>query len=321
MSPEFQLLPTQASTFAFEVDALYFFLIGISVVFAGAIFLALFYFAVRYRRRSDDEAPEQIEGSLKLELTWTIVPLLICMVIFAWGTKVFFDASKPPVTEDTIEVLVTGKQWMWKLQHPDGTREINELHVPLGRPVRLTMTSEDVIHNFFIPAFRTKMDVVPGRYTSIWFEAIKEGKYHLFCAEYCGTKHSEMIGHVYVMQPHAYEDWLSGGVEGESPVDAGRRLFADLGCNSCHKEGPNARGPSLNGLFGKEQALESGGTALVNEDYIRESILKPMAKVSKGYNPVMPTYQGLVDQMGILRLVAYIKSLEQLKPSEATNER
>ncbi len=198
MNTLFQFLPPQASTISGEVDALYFFLIGISLVFAGLIFLAVVFFAIRYRRRSDDEAPEEIEGSLLLELTWTIIPLLICGVIFAWGTKVFFDASRPPATEDSIEILVTGKQWMWKLQHPDGTREINELHVPIGRPIKLTMTSEDVIHSFYIPAFRTKMDVVPGVFTSLWFEATKKGKYHLFCAEYCGTKHSEKIGWVNV---------------------------------------------------------------------------------------------------------------------------
>ncbi len=320
MSPEFQLLPTQASTIASEVDALYFFLIGIAIVFGGLIFLAMFYFAIRYRRRDDSEVPEQIDGSLKLELAWTIIPLIICLVIFGWGVKVFFEASRPPVAEDTLEILVTGKQWMWKVQHPDGTREINELHIPLGRPVKLTMTSEDVIHNFFIPAFRTKKDVVPGRYTSLWFEATKEGKYHLFCAEYCGTKHSEMIGYVYVMKPHEYEAWLSGGVAGESVAQAGKRLFTDMGCESCHQQSTNARGPSLNGVYGKERSLEGGRTVIADNDYIRESLLKPMNKIVNGYDPVMPTYEGLLDETGILKLVAYIKSLENLEHVEQTNE-
>ena len=317
MTPLFQFLPPQASTISGEVDALYFFLIGISLVFAGLICLAVVFCAIRYRRRSDDDAPEEIEGSLLLELTWTIIPLLICGVIFAWGTKVFFDSVRPPETEDSIEILVTGKQWMWKLQHPDGTREINELHVPIGRPVKLTMTSEDVIHSFYIPAFRTKMDVVPGVFTSLWFEATKKGTYHLFCAEYCGTKHSEMIGWVHVMDAHEYETWLSGGVDGESAVDGGKRLFSELGCKSCHSGDSGARGPNLEGLYGTEHALESGGNVTVDAKYVRESILSPLAKVSKGYNPVMPTYQGLVDEMGIMRLIAYIQSLESQEGAEA----
>jgi cytochrome c oxidase subunit 2 len=316
MTPEFQFLPPQASTIASEVDALFFFLIGIALVFAGLICLAVIYFAVRYRRRSDDDAPEEIEGSLMLELTWTIIPLLICMVIFFWGTKIYFDAARPPATEDSIEILVTGKQWMWKLQHPDGTREINELHVPIGRPVTLTMTSEDVIHSFYIPAFRTKMDVVPGVFTSLWFEATQKGKFHLFCAEYCGTKHSEMIGSVHVMDPHEYANWLSGGVDGGSAVDEGKRLFSELGCKSCHSGDSGARGPNLEGLYGTEHGLESGGNVTVDAKYVRESILNPLARVYKGYNPVMPTYEGLVDEMGIMKLIAYIKSLESQEGAE-----
>ena len=316
MTPEFQFLPPQASTVSSEVDALYLFLVGISVVFGGLIFLAVVYLSIRYRRRSESEVPEQIEGSLLLELTWSIIPLLICLVIFAWGAKVFFHNSRAPVNEETIEILVTGKQWMWKVQHPDGTREINELHIPVGRPVTLTMTSEDVIHNFFIPAFRTKADVLPGRYTSLWFEATELGKYHLFCAEYCGTKHSEMIGWVHVLEPHEYESWLSGGAGGESAVEAGERLFSDLGCQSCHSGESGSRGPDLAGLYGSTEALASGGSVQVDDAYLRESILSPLSKVASGFEPIMPTYQGLVDEMGIMRLIAYVKSLSDLEGSE-----
>ena len=316
MTPEFQFLPPQASTLSSEVDALFFFVLGISIVFSGLIFLAVVFFSIRYRRKSDSDAPEQIDGSLLLELTWTIVPFLICLVMFAWGAKIFFENSRPPVAAEGIDILVTGKQWMLKVQHPDGTREINELHIPIGRPITLTMTSEDVIHNFFIPAFRTKMDVLPGRYTSLWFEATEEGKFHLFCAEYCGTKHSEMIGWVHVMQPHDYESWLGGGSGGESAVAAGERLFSELGCVSCHSGESGSRGPDLKGLYGKTEELASGGSVKVDDTYLRESILSPLSKVTEGFEPIMPTYQGLVDEMGIMRLIAYVKSLGDLEGAE-----
>jgi cytochrome c oxidase subunit 2 len=203
-----------------------------------------------------------------------------------------------------------GKQWMWKAQHPLGKSEINMLHVPVNQPVKLIMTSQDVIHSFYIPAFRVKKDVLPGRYTELWFEATKTGEYHLFCAEYCGTEHSQMIGSVVVMEQLEYERWLSGNVAGESMAAAGQRLFEQRGCASCHAGTSDARGPALAGLFGKEVQLEDGRTVTADESYLRESILNPQAKVVAGYSPVMPTFEGQISEEGLLQLVAYIKSLE-----------
>jgi cytochrome c oxidase subunit 2 len=229
------------------------------------------------------------------------------MVMFTWGTSIFFKESRPP--DNALPIYVVGKQWMWKLQHMEGQREINELHVPMGRPVRLTMTSEDVIHSFFIPAFRVKQDVVPGRYSTLWFEPTKPGTYHLFCAEYCGTKHSGMIGWIHVMEPQDYEAWLSGGAMG-SLAENGQRLFQSLACGNCHKlDGTQGRCPNLVGLFGSTVQLTGGGTVKADEAYIRESILRPAAQVVAGFQPIMPTFQGLVTEEEVLQLVEYIKSL------------
>src|SRR5688572_30607759 len=260
MKQTFPLFPDQASTVAPQVDALYFYLIAVSVFFSLLIAGAILYFAIKYRRRSESELPHGVLGSLKLEIAWSVIPLLISMTFFFWGASVFFAINRPP--NDAIEVSVVGKQWMWKFQHADGQREINTLHVPLGRPVRLTMASEDVIHSLFVPAFRVKMDVLPGRLSVMWFEATKLGRYHLFCAEYCGTKHSEMVGWVEVVTEQEYERWLSGTPTGETTAERGERLFSELGCASCHKEGPTARGPALGELFGKRVHLEGGGSAV-----------------------------------------------------------
>jgi cytochrome c oxidase subunit 2 len=205
---------------------------------------------------------------------------------------------------------------MWKIQHSDGQREINELHVPVGRPVRLTMTSEDVIHDFFVPAFRMKQDVLPGRYTNAWFQATRPGRYHLFCSQYCGTKHSAMIGWIDVMEPVAYQAWLSGGAGGESLAAAGAKLFVQHACNTCHRPDSLARGPNLEGLFGKTVRLAGGRTVVADESYIRESIVNPNAKMVAGFQPLMPTFQGLISEEGLLQLVAYIKSLS--RPNAAT---
>jgi cytochrome c oxidase subunit 2 len=242
-----------------------------------------------------------------LEITWTVVPLLITMVIFVWGASVFFAMSRPP--DETLNVYVVGKQWMWKFQHLDGQREIDELHVPVGRPVKIIATSEDVIHDFFVPAFRVKADVIPGRYVSVWFNPTKPGRYHLFCAEYCGTKHSGMIGEVIVMQPSDYEAWLSGGGPEGSLASAGGKLFADLACNTCHRADAQGRGPVLEGLFGKTVTLQDGGMITADEAYIRESILTPSAKIVAGFQPIMPTFQGLVTEEQLLELIEYVKSL------------
>jgi cytochrome c oxidase subunit 2 len=313
MSPSFPLLPERASAFAGEVDALFFFIVAVTIVFTVGISIALVFFAVKYRRRSDADRPPEIHGSLVLEITWTVIPLLIVVVMFVWGAKVFFHMNRPP--DDAMTVSVVGKRWMWKLQHPTGQREINELHVPKGRAVKLVITSEDAIHSFFVPAFRIKKDAVPGRYNVAWFRATKTGSFHLFCAEYCGTEHSKMIGKVVVMEPEDYQTWLAGGPPPESPVVAGEKLFTELNCITCHRPDSAGRGPVLDGIFGRPVRLASGDTVVADEAYVRESIVNPAARVVAGYQPVMPTYQGLVSEEQLIALVAYIESLQV--PSEA----
>lgn len=309
MSKDFQLHPDLASTFAWQVDLLYFLLIALSVVFAVGVVVVLVLFSVKYRRRSDDERPKPIHGSTPLELAWSIIPLFIAIGVFTLGAEVYFRMYKAP--ENAIEIFVVGKQWMWKIQHPEGMREINELHVPVNQAVKLTMTSEDVIHAFSIPAFRTKKDVVPGRYTTLWFEATKTGEFHLFCAEYCGTQHSTMIGKVIVMEPDAYQDWLGGGVSGESMVDAGARQFEQLGCATCHKAESVGRGPTLVGVFGEPVQLATGEIVTVDESYVRESILAPSTKLVNGYQAIMPTFQGQISEETLMQLLTYIKSLSE----------
>ena len=303
--------PEQASTFAPHVDALYIYLVTLTAFVTLGITAAIIFFAVKYRRRQEGELPRPVHGSMVLELTWTIIPLVISMTIFVWGASIFFKAYRAP--KQAMEVYVVGKQWMWKFQHQTGQREINELHVPVGARVKLTMTTEDVIHSFYVPAVRIKQDVVPGRYLQTWFEATKAGKYYLFCAEYCGTNHSGMGGHVYVMEPAAYQQWLSGGSGSESASAQGRKLFQERGCASCHQTEPGGqqgRGPTLYGLFGKQQEVAGGAKVTVDESYIRESILNPRAQVAAGFDDIMPTFQGQLNEEQILQLVAYIRSLQ-----------
>jgi cytochrome c oxidase subunit 2 len=304
----FPLFPEQASTTAGQVDALYFFLVALTAFFSLLIAALVFGFAIRYRRRSNDERPPAIYGSLALELTWTLIPLAIVAVIFFWSADLYVTLSRVP--KDAIEVNVVGKRWMWKAQHMTGQREINELHVPVGVPVKLSLTSEDVIHSFFVPAFRVKKDAVPGRYTTAWFQATKPGRYHLFCAEYCGTRHSNMIGTIVVLEPAAFQAWLAGGPSGGSLASAGEKLFQDLACVTCHKNDAGARGPNLAGVYGRPVALFDGSTVTADETYLRESIVAPSAKVVAGYQPIMPTYQGLVSEEQLLQLVAYVRSLK-----------
>ncbi len=303
------LFPERASTIGAEVDHLYFFLVAVTAVFAALIFASVFYLAIRYRRRPANVRAEQIPGSLTLELTWSLVPLGLMMVMFFWGADLYFRLARPP--DGAAEIYVVAKQWMWKLQHPEGPREVNELHVPIGRPIRLIMASEDVIHSFYVPAFRIKQDVVPGRYTSEWFQATKAGRYRLFCSQYCGANHAQMTGWVHVMQPADYENWLSGGAPGESMPAAGERLFQRLGCGSCHRPDGTGRGPSLEGVLGKPVLLQGGAKVLADEAYIRESVLHPDAKIVAGYQAVMPTFQGQITEEGLLQIIAYIKSLKR----------
>jgi cytochrome c oxidase subunit II len=301
------LRPPAASTIARGVDQLHFFLTGITLFFTAIIFAAIFYFVVKYRRRSEDERPAEIEGSLPLELLWTLVPTLLVAVVFVWASSLYFENSRPPTA--STEIFVIGKQWMWHTQHPEGPREINELHVPVGVPIKLTMTSEDVIHDFYIPAFRVKKDVLPGRYTSLWFQATQTGTYHLFCAQYCGTDHAEMIGWVFVMTPTDYAAWLSGGAKNESMAQTGERLFTQLGCVTCHVADGSGRGPSLVGVYGKPEKLRSGEMRVVDEALIRQAIVNPNSVLLPNYPPVMPTFQGQINEEQVLELIAYVKSL------------
>lgn len=301
------LFPERASTIANDVDALYFFLVGLSVVMSVLIATLVVTFAIKFRRRHVDEVGAQVHGGLLLELAWTVVPFLIAMVIFFWGAKVYFLMASPP--EETLNIYVVGKQWMWKVQHATGQREINQLHVPVGRAVKLIMTSEDVIHNFSIPAMRIKGDVIPGRFVQIWFEPTRPGTYQIFCAEYCGTQHSGMIGQVVVMEANAYQAWLSGGATEGSLASTGEKLFGDLACNTCHRPDSRGRGPVLRNVYAHPVQLQDGSVVTADENYLRESILTPAAKVTAGYQPVMPAFQGLVSEEQLLALIEYIKSL------------
>jgi cytochrome c oxidase subunit 2 len=301
-------VPPSASSIAGKVDALYFYLSGVTIFFSLLISGIIIFFVIKYRRRSPFEIPRPVAGSHKLETMWSVIPFVIAMSMFAWGAQVYFQMYRPP--KNAVEVYVVGKQWMWKLQHSTGQREINELHVPAGRKVKLIMTSEDVIHDFFIPAFRIKQDVLPARYTTLWFEATAPGTYHLFCAEYCGTNHSGMIGSIIVMQPSDFDDWLAGNAAQQSPIVAGEQVYQSLGCASCHGvRGEGGRGPALVGLFGKPVSLEGGQTVTADESYIRESIENPHAKLVAGFGPIMPTFQGQVTPEQLIQIMSFIKSL------------
>ncbi len=302
------LFPERASTMAGRVDNLFFFVLAVAAFFSVLIAAGILYFAVKYRRRKPDAVGTPLPGSMKLETAWMVIPLILAMVMFGWGASLFMAIRRPPA--DALEIYVVGKQWMWKLQHQEGQREINELHVPKGRDIKLILASEDVIHDFFVPAFRVKTDVVPGRYTTLWFRATKTGRYHMFCAQYCGTNHAIMGGWVTVLEPAEFQTWLSGG-PAEGPLSAmGQKLFQSLACHTCHAATAQARGPSLEGVYGSTVQLDNGQTVVADDAYLRESILTPKAKIVAGYQPLMPTFQGLVSEEQVLQLIAYIKSLK-----------
>jgi cytochrome c oxidase subunit II len=307
---EIPLFPEAASSTAKQVDYLYLYLSAVSIVMTAIIFLAVLVFAIKFRRRSKDEVPKAIHGSLVLEITWSIIPFIVMLSFFWWGAQIFFANASAPA--NAMDIYVVGKQWMWKIQYPQGQREINELHVPVGRPVKLTLASEDVIHSFFIPAFRVKHDVVPGRYDTMWFTATKPGRYHIFCAEYCGTEHSGMVGWVDVLNDTDYENWVAGGGTEGSMADQGQRVFEQFGCSTCHQLDQQGRCPNLRGVYGSHVQLTDGRTALADDAYIRESILNPNAKIVAGYKPdVMPTFQGQISEEQLLQVIVYIKSLAQ----------
>ena len=315
MLPSFSLTPEQASTLAPEVDQLYWFIVAVTAFFGILVTVLVIYFAVKYRTDDPMAIGARITGSIPLELAWSLIPFLVSIVIFAWAAEVFFDLHRPP--DQTLEIYATGKRWMWKFQHLDGKNEINELHVPLGRAVKVTFTSEDVLHSLYFPSFRVKADAIPGRYSSVWFNATKVGQYHLFCAEYCGTNHSGMIGTVTVMEPSAYQGWLSGATEGPLSV-RGERLFTELACNTCHLTDGTGRGPSLANKFGATEQLTDGSAVTVDDAYIRESILTPQAKLVAGYQPLMPTFQGLVNEENVMALIEYVKTLQSSQGAQAS---
>jgi cytochrome c oxidase subunit 2 len=303
MDTGIRLFPEAASRIAGEVDLLFFFLVTITAFFTALIFVLVVSFALGFRRRSPDDRPKPVATDFRLEIAWTGIPLLITVGLFLWGAKLYVEMTRVPA--DAMEISVIGKQWMWKVEHPEGRREINELHVPVGRKVVLHMTSEDVIHDFFCPEMRVKHDVLPGRYTTEWFEPIRPGKYHLFCSMYCGAEHAEMVGSVYVMEPAAYQAWLTGTTGDEPPAVAGARIFAQYSCNSCH----GVRAPTLANLYGSKVPLSDGTVVVADDDYLRESIVAPRAKIVLGYPAIMPTFKGQLSEEQIIDLIAYIKSL------------
>ena len=317
------LLPEAASTEAQRVDTLFYFMLALCGFVAAGVVVLVVFFAVKYRRRTESQLALPSKAPRWVELTWTILPLFIFVGIFVWGARVYFALARPPKT--AVEINVVAKQWMWKFQHPEGQREINELHVPVGQPVKLTLASEDVIHSFYVPAFRIHQDVLPVSpghpYRTVWFEATKTGSFHLFCSQYCGTQHSGMVGEIVVMSPSDYQRWLASGGEG-SLASVGQKLFRQLACNECHSGTAEARAPALDGLYGSTVALQDGTTVPADESYIRESILDPRAQVVAGFQPIMPTFQGQLDEEQVLELIAYIKSLgperEQVPPVSQT---
>lgn len=304
----FPLIPDSASTIADKIDALFYFLVAVSLFFSLVITIGLAYSAARFRKGSPASRRGALNDYLPLELAWSLIPLTIALFIFAWSAKLYLDMRVPP--SNAMEVYVVGKQWMWKIQHPEGNREINELHIPIGRPIKLIMTSQDVIHSFYIPAFRVKQDVLPGRYTTQWFEATKPGEYHLFCAEYCGTSHSGMIGKVIAMEPAEYEQWLMGSSRaGVAMASSGKELFDRYGCRTCHRQDTGPRGPALDGLWGKRVQLADGKTIVADQEYLREAILNPAAKTVAGYQQLMPSYRNQLTQDQVNQLIEYIRTL------------
>jgi cytochrome c oxidase subunit 2 len=293
-----------ADTAARHTDILFTAMLLLCGFVALAVLVLLVLFCVRYRERSPAEH-EIVERKLGIELAWTLIPLGLFVCIFVWAGYDFVQLYRPP--PDAQPVYVVAKQWMWKLEHRNGKREINELHVPLGQPVRLIMTSQDVIHSFYVPAFRLKQDVVPGRYTGLWFKATRLGEFHLFCSEYCGSEHSRMIGRIIVMTPADYARWLASGTAQPSLAQYGFALFRQLGCSGCHTAGSSVHAPSLAGLLGREVHLQDGRTLVADENYVRDSILLPKKDVVAGFEPIMPSFAGQVSEEDIQALIAYLR--------------
>lgn len=307
----FDVIPDQASTYAERVDPLFYFLIVLSVIITVGTLGMMGFLAVRFRRIEGRERESHALEYPLLEIAWTIIPAIVLLAIFAWGAKLYADYQRAP--ESAMQIDVVGKQWMWKIQHPNGVREVNNLHVPVGQPIRLNLTSQDVLHDFWLPAFRVKVDVVPGRFSSLWFEPTQVGTYDIFCAEYCGTEHSLMRGKVTVMEQADYVEWLAGGPK-KSPVDAGEFIFAQLGCATCHNARADSRGPDMNGVFGSVVTLTTGERRNADEEYLRESITQPSKVIVEGYTALMPSFVNQLSAEKVNNLIAYIKSIGKSEP-------
>lgn len=307
-------IPEVASNFASKVDAVIWFITVISLIFFIIISIFLIYFAIKYRRKQENEETPYITGNHLLETVWTIIPSILLIVIFVYGFVVYKEMRTPP--KDALEINVMGKQWLWQFKYNNGKTTLNELYVPEGRPVKLVMISDDVLHSLFVPAFRVKQDLVGGMYTYLWFTPTKTGTYDLFCTEYCGTGHSAMLGKVIVMNSEEYEKWEKGEKEEKvvaeiSPVELGKQLFTQRGCNACHSiDGSPLVGPSFKGIFGRKQTLQDGQEITVDENYTRESLLEPQAKIVKGFQPVMPSFKGMLSDEEISAIIAYLKTFK-----------
>jgi cytochrome c oxidase subunit 2 len=306
------LFPSEASTTAARVDHIYFFLLGFSAVILAIVFLPMIYFLFKYRRGNRACRDPLGISTNRIEVTWTVIPTVLAMGFFAWGANVYFFEEVPPA--NALQINVIGKQWMWKIQHQEGNREINEIHLPLNRAVKITLASEDVIHSLFIPAFRVKQDAVPGRFLTEWFKPTRIGSYHFYCSEYCGADHAEMQGTVYVMSPTAYENWLAQGAPRDTLAQSGERLFRELGCSGCHVNSSAIHAPPLEGLYGRLVPLSDGTFVHADDQYIRDSILLPKSQIVAGYQPLMPTFEGRVNEEQLLQLIAYIQGLATESP-------
>lgn len=309
------LLPPAKSTVADQTDALFYFVNMSSLVLTIGLMGVIIYFIFRYRRKSEDEVTPLITHNNKLEVTWAVIPLIMTLAIFGWGYQVFMDQQVVP--DDAYEVQVNAQSWIWQFQYENGAQSNGELHVPADRPVKLIMSSNDVIHSFFVPDYRIKKDIVPGQYTEIWFNVPKPDTSIIFCTEYCGTGHSDMLGEVIVHEQDDFDTWLAQNSGGASqpddmpPAEWGEQISQEYACNTCHStDGSEMTGPTWQGLFGHEVQLEDGSTVTADENYIRESILEPNAKVVEGYPPVMNTYKGQLNEDQINALIEYIKTLK-----------
>lgn len=309
------LLPPAKSTLAHQTDTLFWFVHLSSLALTIGLIAVIVYFVIKYRRKSEDEVTPLITHNNKLEVTWSVIPLILVLICFGWGYKVFMEQEVVP--DDAYEVKVTAQKWLWQFTYENGARSTGELHVPAGQPIKLIMNSRDVIHSFYVPAFRLKQDVVPGRYTELWFNVMEPGKSIIYCTEYCGTGHSDMMGTVVAHKPEEFQTWLAensgGGTKPEDlkPAEWGKQLAQEYACATCHStDGSQMTGPTWKGIFGHEVTLANGSTVTVDENYIRESILNPNAKVVQGFPPVMNTYKGQLNEEQINAIIEYIKTLK-----------